>query len=62
MLVAFQGLVNRIEKHFIGHVAHGLTGVVQIGDNSCAWLFDQITNDLVIEIINLDEILFILNQ
>ena len=53
MLVAFERFVNRIEKHFIGDRSHRLTSFVEMRQDARAWLFDKITNDLVIEIVNL---------
>lgn len=54
VLMIFKSFVQRIEKHFIGDVPNQLTCFVQVAENSCSWLFNQITNDFVIEIIHLN--------
>ena len=54
MFVAFQRFVDRIEKHFVGDISNRLARLVQIGEDPRALLFDQITDDFVVEIIDLN--------
>ena len=53
--MTLERFVDRIEKHVVGDRSHRLTSFVKVRQDARARLFDQITNNLVVEIVNLQD-------
>jgi hypothetical protein len=59
VLMTFQRCINGIEKHFVGDRSDDLTCFVEMRQDTRTWLFNEITDNLIIEVIDLENIIII---